>query len=305
VAMRVEPKTKNDQEKMSMALKKLSDEDPTFKVTADAETMETIIAGMGELHLEILVDRMKREFGVEANVGAPQVAYRETIQREAEAEYKYVKQSGGRGQYGHVKIKIRPLTERDPEEKLPKNVSREDHFEFINNIKGGVIPQEYIPAVMKGAKEAMARGFVAGYKMEDVTVELFDGSFHDVDSSEIAFKLASIHAFKEAAAKAGAVLLEPVMKVEIRTPEQFMGDINGNISSKRGQVEGMSDLGDKKVITAKVPLSEMFGYTNTLRSMTQGRASMMMEFDHYDVVPPNVSLEIRKARGVKDVDTEE
>ena len=305
VAMRVEPKTKNDQEKMSLALKKLSDEDPTFKVTADAETMETIIAGMGELHLEILVDRMKREFGVEANVGAPQVAYRETIQREAEAEYKYVKQSGGRGQYGHVKIKIRPLTERDPEEKLPKNVSREDHFEFINNIKGGVIPQEYIPAVMKGAKEAMARGFVAGYKMEDVTVELFDGSFHDVDSSEIAFKLASIHAFKEAAAKAGAVLLEPVMKVEIRTPEQFMGDINGNISSKRGQVEGMSDLGDKKVITAKVPLSEMFGYTNTLRSMTQGRASMMMEFDHYDVVPPNVSLEIRKARGVKDVDTEE
>ncbi|PJC56286.1 elongation factor G [Candidatus Kaiserbacteria bacterium CG_4_9_14_0_2_um_filter_41_32] len=305
VAMRVEPKTKNDQEKMSTALKKLSDEDPTFKVISDAETMETIIAGMGELHLEILVDRMKREFGVEANVGAPQVAYRETIQREAEAEYKYIKQSGGRGQYGHVKIKIRPIEARDPEEKLPKNVTREDHFEFINNIKGGVIPQEFIPAVMKGAKEAMARGFVAGYKMEDVAVELFDGSYHDVDSSEIAFKLAAIHAFKEAAARAGAVLLEPVMKVEIRTPEQFMGDINGNISSKRGQVESMGDLGDKKVITAKVPLSEMFGYTNTLRSMTQGRASMMMEFDHYDVVPPNVSIEIRRARGVKDVDTEE
>ncbi|OGG88033.1 translation elongation factor G [Candidatus Kaiserbacteria bacterium RIFOXYD1_FULL_42_15] len=299
VAMRVEPKTKNDQEKMSTALKKLSDEDPTFKVTSDAETMETIIAGMGELHLEILVDRMKREFGVEANVGAPQVAYRETIQREAEAEYKYIKQSGGRGQYGHVKIKIRPIEARDPEEKLPKNVTREDHFEFINNIKGGVIPQEFIPAVMKGAKEAMARGFVAGYKMEDVAVELFDGSYHDVDSSEIAFKLAAIHAFKEAAARAGAVLLEPVMKVEIRTPEQFMGDINGNISSKRGQVESMGDLGDKKVITAKVPLSEMFGYTNTLRSMTQGRASMMMEFDHYDVVPPNVAIEIKKARGVK------
>lgn len=305
VAMRIEPKTKNDQEKMSTALKKLSDEDPTFKVTSDAETMETIIAGMGELHLEILIDRMKREFGVEANVGAPQVAYRETIQREAEAEYKYIKQSGGRGQYGHVKIRIRPIASRDPEEKLPKNVTREEHFEFINNIKGGVIPQEFIPAVMKGSKEAMARGFVAGYKMEDVAVELFDGSYHDVDSSEIAFKLAAIHAFKAAAAKAGAVLLEPVMKVEIRTPEQFMGDVNGNISSKRGQVESLGDLGDKKVITAKVPLSEMFGYTNTLRSMTQGRASMMMEFDHYDVVPPNVALEIKKMRGVKDSETEE
>jgi elongation factor G len=184
---------------------------------------------------------------------------------------------------------------------LAKNFTREDHFEFIISIKGGVIPGEFIPAVMMGAKEAMARGFVAGYKMEDVSVELFDGSFHDVDSSEIAFKLAAIYAFKEAAAKAGAVLLEPVMKVEVRTPEQFMGDVNGNISSKRGQVEGMDDIGDKKVITAKVPLSEMFGYTNMLRSMTQGRASMMMEFHHYDVVPPNVSAEIRKTRGVKDV----
>ena len=183
-----------------------------------------------------------------------------------------------------------------------KNVTREDHYEFVNNIKGGVIPQEFIPAVMKGAKEAMTRGFVAGYKMEDVSVELFDGSFHDVDSSEIAFKLDAIHAFKEAAAKAGAVLLEPVMKIEIRTPEQFMGDVNGNISSKRGQVEGMGELGDKKVITAKVPLSEMFGYTNTLRSMTQGRASMTMTFDHYDVVPPNVASDIKKARGVKDID---
>lgn len=301
VAMRVEPKTKNDQEKMGTALKKLADEDPTFKVSTDEETLETIIAGMGELHLEILVDRMKREFGVEANVGAPQVAYRETIQHEAEAEYKYIKQSGGRGQYGHVKIKIRPMKALEEGEEVKKNVNREDHFEFVNNIKGGAIPGEYIPAVMKGAKEAMGRGFVAGYKMEDVSVELFDGSFHDVDSSEIAFKLASIYAFKEAAAKAGAVLLEPVMKVEVRTPEQFMGDVNGNISSKRGQVEGMTELGDKKVITATVPLSEMFGYTNTLRSMTQGRASMTMTFDHYAVVPPNVANEIKKTRGVKDV----
>jgi elongation factor G len=300
VAMRVEPKTKNDQEKMGVAMKKLADEDPTFKVSTDEETMETIIAGMGELHLEIIVDRMKREFGVEANVGAPQVAYRETIQNEADAEHKYIKQSGGRGQYGHVKIKIRPLKTLEEGETVAKNVTREEHFEFVNNIKGGVIPQEFIPAVMKGAKEAMSRGMVAGYKMEDVSVELYDGSFHDVDSSEIAFKLAAIHAFKDAAKRAGAVLLEPVMKVEVRTPEQFMGDINGNISSKRGQVEGMNDIGDKKVITAKVPLSEMFGYTNTLRSMTQGRASMMMEFDHYEVVPPHVAAEIKKARGIKD-----
>jgi elongation factor G len=300
VAMRVEPKTKNDQEKMGTALKRLSDEDPTFKVSTDEETNETIIAGMGELHLEILVDRMKREFGVEANVGEPQVAYRETIQREAEAEYKYAKQSGGRGQYGHVKIKIRPMVALEEGQTVAKNVTRDDHFEFVNSIKGGAIPGEYIPAVMKGAKEAMARGFVAGYKMEDVTVELYDGSFHDVDSSEIAFKLASIYAFKEGAAKAGAVLLEPIMKIEVRTPEQFMGDVNGNISSKRGQVEGMTELGDKKVITAKVPLKEMFGYTNTLRSMTQGRASMTMTFDHYEVVPPNIAADIRKARGVKD-----
>lgn len=305
ISMRVEPKTKNDQEKMSTALKKLSEEDPTFKVSSDSETLETIIGGMGELHLEIMVDRMKREFNVEANIGAPQVAYRETIQGEAEAEYKYIKQSGGRGQYGHVKIRIKPMQPLAEGETVAKNVTREDHFEFINNIKGGVIPGEYIPAVMKGCKEAMARGFVAGYKMEDISVELFDGSYHDVDSSEIAFKLAAIHAFKAAASKAGAVLLEPVMKVEIRTPEQFMGDVNGNISSKRGQVEGMGDIGDKKVVTAKVPLSEMFGYTNTLRSMTQGRAAMMMEFDHYDVVPPNISMDIRKARGVKDIEDEE
>ncbi|MCB9811218.1 MAG: elongation factor G [Candidatus Nomurabacteria bacterium] len=300
VALRVEPKTKNDQEKMSTALKRLSDEDPTFKVSTDEETLETIIAGMGELHLDIIVDRMKREFGVEANIGAPQVAYRETIQGSAEAEHKYVKQSGGRGQYGHVKIRIKPLEPLAEDETVAKNVTREDHFEFINNIKGGVIPQEYIPAVMKGCKEAMARGYVAGYKMEDVSVELFDGSYHDVDSSEIAFKLAGINAFKDAAKKANAVILEPIMKVEVRTPDEYMGDINGNISSKRGQVEGTEEMGGRTIVHAKVPLSEMFGYTNILRSMTQGRASMTMEFDHYEVVPPNVAMEIKKARGVKD-----
>lgn len=299
VAVRVEPKTKNDQEKMGTALKRLADEDPTFKVSTDEETLETIIAGMGELHLDILVDRMKREFGVEADIGQPQVAYRETIQREAEAEHKYVKQSGGRGQYGHVKLRIKPLEPLAEGEEPAKNVKRDDHFEFVDSIKGGVIPNEYIPAVMKGAKEAMERGFVAGYKMEDVSVELYDGSYHDVDSSEIAFKLAAINAFKEAAQKANAVILEPVMKVEVRTPDEYMGDINGNISSKRGQVEASEEVGGKTIINAKVPLSEMFGYTNTLRSMTQGRASMTMEFDHYAVVPPNVAEEIKRNRGVK------
>lgn len=299
VAVRVEPKTKQDQEKMGVALKRLADEDPTFTVSTDEETLETIIAGMGELHLDIIVDRMKREFGVEANIGQPQVAYRETIQREAEAEHKYVKQSGGRGQYGHVKLRIKPLEQLEEDATIPKNVTRDDHFEFIDSIKGGVVPNEYIPAVMKGAKEAMTRGFVAGYRMEDISVELFDGSYHDVDSSEIAFKLAAINAFKEAAARANPVILEPIMKIEVRTPEEYMGDINGNISSKRGQVEGSEELGGKTIIRGKVPLSELFGYTNTLRSMTQGRASMTMEFDHYDVVPPNVAEDIKKARGVK------
>ena len=297
VAVRVEPKTKNDQEKMSTALKRLSDEDPTFKVSTDEETLETIIAGMGELHLDIIVDRMKREFGVEADIGRPQVAYRETIQRESEAEHKYIKQSGGRGQYGHVKLRIKPLPPPETDKKLAKNITREDHFEFINSIKGGVIPAEYIPAVIKGCREAMSRGFVAGYRMEDVSVELFDGSYHDVDSSEIAFKLAGINAFKEAVQMADAVILEPIMKVEVRTPAEYMGDINGNIASKRGQVEGSEEIGGKTVIKAKVPLAEMFGYTNSLRSMTQGRASMTMEFDHYAVVPPNVAEDIKKARG--------
>ncbi len=298
VAVRVEPKTKQDQEKMSTALKRLADEDPTFVVSTDDETLETIIAGMGELHLDIIVDRMKREFGVDANIGQPQVAYRETIQGNSEAEHKYIKQTGGRGQYGHVKIRIKPLEPLTDGDSVPKNVTRDDHFEFINNIKGGVIPNEYIPAIMKGCKEAMARGMVAGYKMEDVSVELFDGSYHDVDSSEIAFKMAAINAFKDAAKLAKPVILEPIMKVEVRTPDEYMGDINGNISSKRGLVEQSSEIGGKTIVNAKVPLSEMFGYTNTLRSMTQGRASMTMEFDHYEVVPPNIAEDIKKSRGM-------
>jgi elongation factor G len=298
VSVRIEPKTKQDQEKMGLALRKLADEDPTFRVQGDEETNETIISGMGELHLDILVDRMKREFKVEADIGRPQVAYRETIQREADAECKYIKQTGGRGQYGHVKIKIKPLEPLAEDAKVAKNISREDHFEFINNIKGGVIPQEYIPAVQKGVREAMDRGVVAGFKLVDISVELYDGSYHDVDSSEIAFKIAGSQAFQEASKKAGPVLLEPVMRVEIVVPEKFMGDINGHLSSKRGQIEGMEPRGvDMQTIHAKVPLSEMFGYTTTLRSMTEGRGQMTMEFDHYAIVPPNVEAEIKKARG--------
>ncbi len=296
VSARIEPKTKQDQEKMGIALNKLSDEDPTFKVTSDPETMETIISGMGELHLEILVDRMKREFNVEADLGKPQVAYRETIQGIKDAEVKYIKQTGGRGQYGHVKLTVKPLEELEEGAKIPKNVDREDHYEFTNSIKGGVIPSEYIPAIRKGIKEAMERGIVAGYPMVDVAVNLFDGSSHDVDSSEIAFKIAASQAFQEAAKGAKPVLLEPIMKVEVTTPEQFMGDVNGNLSSMRGQVEGMDDRGNAKVVTAKVPLSEMFGYTTTLRSMTEGRASATMEFSHYAVVPQNVAEEIKIAR---------
>lgn len=298
VSLRIEPKTKADQEKMGIALKKLSEEDPTFRVTSDEETAETIISGMGELHLEILVDRMKREFGVEANVGQPQVAYRETIQGEGEAEYKYIKQSGGKGQYGHVKIRIKPLGVIDPEEKIPKNVKRSEGFEFINNIKGGVVPIEFIPAVEKGIKEAMDRGVVAGYKLVDVSAELYDGSYHDVDSSEIAFKLAASHAFQEAAQRARATIMEPIMKVEIVIPDQNTGDITGDISSKRGQIEGMEERGmGIQAVRALVPLSEMFGYTTRLRSMTAGRGSAAMEFHHYDVVPANVSEEIKKKRG--------
>ncbi len=297
VSARIEPKTKADQEKMGIALSKLSDEDPTFKVASDPETMETVISGMGELHLDILVDRMKREFSVEATLGKPQVAYRETIQTLNDAEEKYIKQTGGRGQYGHVKLSVKPLPEEEEtDKKKAKNVDREEHFEFINNIKGGVIPQEYIPAVKKGIKEAMERGIVAGYPLVDISVDLFDGSYHDVDSSEIAFKIAGSKAFQKAARGASPVLLEPMMKVEVTTPEQFMGDVNGSLSSMRGQVEGMDDRGNSKVITAKVPLAEMFGYTTNLRSMTEGRANASMEFSHYAVVPKQVAEEIIEQR---------
>jgi elongation factor G len=281
---------------MGIALKKLSDEDPTFRVSSDAETGETLISGMGELHLEIIIDRMKREFNVNATTGKPQVAYRETIQREAEAENKYIKQTGGKGQYGHVVITIKPLEPLEEGVKIKNNVKREDHFEFINNIKGGVIPQEFIPAVEKGVREAMERGIVAGYKMEDISVALNDGSYHDVDSSEIAFKIAASQAFKDAAERAKPVILEPIMRVEIVMPEKFMGDITGHITSKRGQIESMEDRGLAKVVNAKVPLSEMFGYTTALRSMTEGRGSMTMEFDHYEVVPQNVAETIKAAR---------
>jgi len=296
ISMRIEPKTKADQEKMGMAMKKLQDEDPTFRVTSDAETQETLISGMGELHLEIMVDRMKREFNVEANVGKPQVAYRETIQAPADAEGKYIKQTGGKGQYGHVRLRVKPLEAVDPEKKVAKNVTREDHFEFINNIKGGVVPGEFIGPIEDGVREAMERGFVAGFKMVDISIELYDGSYHDVDSSEIAFKIAASMAFQEAMKTARPVLLEPIMKVEVVTPEKFMGDVTGSLSGKRGQIEGMEERGLARAVKAKVPLSEMFGYTTQLRSMTEGRASFTMEFDHYEVVPPQVSATIVAAR---------
>ncbi len=296
VSLRIEPKTKVDQEKMGMALKKLSDEDPTFRVTSDDETNETIISGMGELHLEILVDRMKREFNVSADVGKPQVAYRETILGNADAEGKYIKQTGGKGQYGHVKIKMKHLEPLDPEAKIPKNVTREAHFEFINSIKGGVVPQEFIAPVEKGIRESMDRGVLAGFPLVDISVELYDGSYHDVDSSEIAFKIAASMAFKEAASRSKPVILEPIMKIEVVVPEQFMGDITGNLSGKRGAIDGMEDRGMNKAIKAKVPLSEMFGYTTTLRSMTEGRGSMTMEFDRYEVVPTNVAQDIIASR---------
>jgi elongation factor G len=295
VSLRIEPKTKVDLEKMGTALKRLSDEDPTFRISSNTETGETIISGMGELHLDIMVDRMKREFGVEANVGKPQVAYKETILSEAEGEAKYIKQTGGRGQYGHAKLTIRPMSKERPE-KIPKNVKRYEHFEFIDSIKGGVIPQEFIPAVEKGVREALERGVVAGFPMVDVSCELTFGSYHDVDSSEIAFKIAGSQAFQDAAGKAKPVILEPIMKVEVVVPEKFMGDITGHLSSKRGAVENVEERGMNKVIHAKVPLSEMFGYTTALRSMSEGRGSSSMEFDHYEVVPTNVAQTIIEAR---------
>ena len=296
ISLKIEPKTKADQEKMGFALKRLSDEDPTFRIKSDAETGETVIMGMGELHLEIIVDRMKREFGVEANVGKPQVAYKETITMEAEAENKYIKQSGGKGQYGHVKITIRPMQPVVEGEKVAKNVKRYAEFEFIDSTKGGVIPQEFIPAVEKGVKEGMERGVVAGYKLVNISCELTFGSYHDVDSSEIAYKIAGSMALQDAAKRARPVILEPIMKVEVVVPEKFMGDVAGHLSSKRGQIENMGDRGMNKVITAKVPLSEMFGYVTTLRSMSEGRASSTMEFAQYDIVPPNIEKLIAESR---------
>mgnify|MGYP003418206664 CR=1 FL=1 len=296
ISLRVEPKTKADQEKMGTALNRLAQEDPTFRVSTDPETNETIIAGMGELHLEIIVDRMKREFTVETNVGKPQVAYRETITIPAETEGKYIKQTGGRGNYGHVKIKIKPMDMNVDPDDVPKNTKREAHFEFVNTIKGGAIPQEYIAPCEKGFREGLDRGVVAGFRMVDVSVELWDGSYHDVDSNEMAFKIAASMAIQDACKMAKPVILEPMMKVEVVTPEKFMGDVTGNLSSKRGLIEGMEDRGMNKVVKAVVPLSEMFGYMTSLRSMTEGRAGFTMEFLRYDVVPGNVADEIAKSR---------
>jgi elongation factor G len=279
IDLAVEPKTKADQEKMSVALSKLAEEDPTFRVRSNEETGQTIIAGMGELHLDIIVDRMKREFKVEANVGKPQVAYRETIRKKAEVEGKFIRQTGGRGQYGHVWITVEP---QEPGK----------GYLFVDAIKGGAIPREYIPAVDKGIQEALESGQLAGFPVVDVKVTLFDGSFHEVDSNEMAFKIAGSMAFKEACRKGDAYLLEPIMSVEVTTPEDYMGDVIGYLNSKRGRVEGMNKRGNAQIIKAMVPLAEMFGYATTLRSMTQGRATYSMTFSHYEEVPKNVSDEI-------------
>ena len=301
ISVSVEPKTKADQEKMGLALSKLAEEDPSFRVRTDEETAQTIISGMGELHLDIIVDRMRREFSVECNVGAPQVAYRETIKAAAiDVEHKYSKQTGGRGQYGHVVISFEPykeLEEDDSETEKPAN-------KFVSKISGWVIPKEYIPGVQKGLKEAYARGFLAGYAMVDIKATLTFGSFHEVDSSELAFKIAASKAFQDACKKAGPILLEPIMKVEVNTPEEYMGDVIGQINSKRGRIEEMGDRGQAKIIQCYVPLSEMFGYSTELRSASQGRATYAMEFDHYNEVPTNVALKIREERGFKLPDDE-
>ncbi|HPX51891.1 MAG TPA: elongation factor G [Candidatus Pacearchaeota archaeon] len=279
ISIQVEPKTKADQEKMGAALKKLQDEDPTFRMETDQESGGTILSGMGELHLDIIVDRLKREFNVETNVGRPQVSYRETIERSSEAECKYVKQTGGRGQYGHVKIRIEPK-------------ERGTGFEFINEIKGGVIPREYIPAVEKGVREAMEKGVVAGYPLVDIRVTLYDGSFHEVDSSELAFKIAGSIALQDGAKKAGAYILEPIMKLEVVVPPDFLGDVIGDLLSRRGRIDETVDRPSVKAIYARVPLSEMFGYATILRSLTQGRGTFSMEFESYEKVPGNISQEI-------------
>ncbi len=279
IKIAVEPKTKADQEKMGIALARLAEEDPTFRVESDEETNQTLISGMGELHLDIIVDRMKREFSVEANIGQPQVSYRETIRTKAEAEGKYIKQSGGRGQYGHCWIRIEPQEQGKGSE-------------FVDEVKGGVIPKEYIPAIEKGFKEALDKGVLAGYPMVDVKATVYDGTYHEVDSSEAAFKMAGILAFKDAVRKANPILLEPIMKVEVTTPEEYMGNVIGDLNSKRGQIDQMTDRGNLKVIDAKVPLAEMFGYATQLRSMSQGRANYSMEFLHYHEVPRHVAEEI-------------
>ncbi len=279
ISIRIEPKTKADQEKMALALKKLTEEDPTFRVKGDLETGETIISGMGELHLEIITDRMFRDFKVEANVGRPQVAYKETIKEESEAEGKYIRQSGGRGQYGHVWLRVEPK-------------KRGEGFEFIDEIKGGIIPKEFIPAVEKGVKEAMDKGVVAGYPLVDISVALYDGSFHEVDSSEIAFKIAGSAAFQSACKAAKPVLLEPVMRLEVVVPSDFFGDVIGDLSARRGKIEETGERLNLKIIATKVPLAEMFGYATSLRSLTEGRGTFTMEFDHYEEVPQNISQEI-------------
>lgn len=279
----VEPKTKADQEKMAVALGKLAEEDPSFRVSTQEETGQTLIGGMGELHLEIIVDRLKREFKVEAEIGQPQVAFRETIRSAVEQECKYAKQSGGRGQYGHVFIKLEPK-------------EAGTGYEFVNNISGGVIPKEYIPAVDKGIQEAMQNGVLAGYPVVDFKITLFDGSYHDVDSSEMAFKIAGSMAFKDACRKANPVLLEPVMKVEVEVPEEYMGDVIGDLNRRRGQINSMDDRMGLKIVNAFVPLAEMFGYSTDLRSATQGRGTYTMEFDHYGEVPSNIAKEITKER---------
>jgi elongation factor G len=281
ISVAVEPRTKTDQEKMGVALSKLAHEDPSFRVSTDNESGQTIISGMGELHLEIIVDRMKREFSVEANVGAPQVAYRETIRKTIEQEGKFVRQSGGRGQYGHVYLRIEP---QEPGA----------GYEFVNEIVGGVVPKEYIPAVDKGVQEQMENGVIAGYPMVDVKVSLYDGSYHDVDSSEMAFKIAGSMCFREGAGKADPVLLEPIMKVEVVTPEEYMGDVMGDLNSRRGIVQGMDDTPSGKQIRAEVPLSSMFGYATDLRSATQGRATYSMEFSKYNEVPASLAEAVKK-----------
>ena len=280
ISVAIEPKTKQDQEKMGLAMQKLAEEDPTFRIRADEETNQTLISGMGELHLEIIVDRMKREFKVEANVGRPQVAYKETIKGKSEAEGKYIRQTGGRGQYGHVRIRIEP--QDDPAK----------GNEFINEIVGGVVPKEYIKPVEKGIEEAEDRGVIAGFPVLNVKSTLYDGSYHEVDSSEIAFKIAASMAFQDAVRKAQPILLEPIMKVEVTTPESSMGDVIGDLNAKRGKIMEMTDRGNLKIIDAEVPLAEMFGYATQIRSMSQGQASYTMEFHHYEEVPRNVAEKI-------------